>query len=228
MSIHLYIARTHKIGITNILTALITKTLGTNVYQPCTFTLNDKYINIIEGEFTTNFPVNQIRHTVWSEQTPTEYFNYLDNCIQQATAKNQVVTIGCHDANSVLYLKNLYNTISVTAGIYYNIEQYSFLLNSSAEYHVYMLKNQVLPVTEYDQQLLKELSKSDLILHYSQAFDKLNLIPKFSDPVCDHNINLIDLFNKNCVIDYFVKIGIPLSDSAITFYDAWLSAYSPR
>jgi hypothetical protein len=228
MSTNLYIVRTHKIGITNILTALITETLGTSVYQPCTFTLNDRYINIVEGAFTTNFPVTQIRHTVWSDQTPAEYFNYLDLCLQQATENQQVVTIGCHDSSSVLYLKDRYNSNAATAGIYYTADQYSFLLNSNAEYHVYMLKNQKLPTTEHDQELLQTLNESELVTHYTHEFKQLNLIPESVDPVCDYNINLTDLFNREYVINYFNEFSIPLSSSALKLYDAWLSAYSLR
>ena len=227
MSIKLYLVRTHKIGITNILTALITKTLADTVYLPCQFTLDQKFINITEGEFTLNFPRTQIRHTVWNSSTPTEYLTYLDNSVLSAVEQNKVVTLGCHDDSSIAYLSSRYLDI-ITTGIYYTDNDYLTLLHHNAEYHVHMLQNNIIVPNDNDIKLLNSLDTARLVDHYTIEFDKQNLIPQSTDPVCMFNISYTDLFDRKKVQNFFDAIGLPLTKDSQDFYDSWLSAYSER
>jgi hypothetical protein len=228
MSINLFLVRTHKIGITNILTALVTKTLGDQVYHPCSYSLTGKFINTYEGEFTVNFPYPSIRNIIWDSNTSASLVNYLEQSLNQAINQNKIVTLGCHDDNSILHLLKKYHPHVTSAGLYYNIAAYDLLLKDTAEYHLYMLSKNIIEPSEHDKSILANYTYNESINHYINVFNDQNLFPKQSHPICNFNLSYTDLFDKKRVENLFNDIGFPLTEESSSFYDSWLSQYSDR
>ena len=226
MSTKLYLVRTHKISFTNIFTALVTNALAGKVYNPCEYKLTGKFISNREGKFTTDFPHPNIRHIIWNDQTPKSLFQYLEYCFQESYQKRQVLALGCHDSGSVDYLCKKYSPNVLSLGLYYTQDDYPVLLKHAAEYHVHMLRNNILTPSDNDRQLISTLSDLELIDYYIAAFDSDNLVPRESEPTCQFNFRLSDIMNPNLVNDFFNKLDLPLNQVAQDFYNSWLSAYS--
>jgi hypothetical protein len=226
MSTKLYLVRTHKVSITNIFTALLTKILAEKFYYPCDYVLESKFVVNKIGKFTANFPHPNIRHIIWNDQTPTEYFAYLETCFEKAFDQSQIVGLGCHDDASVLYLSKKYSPYVVTAGVYHTQEHYHDLLRHTVEYHVYNLKNNLIDPSGFDIDLIQKLQTSELVDYYACAFASQNLVPESSEPVCDYNMVFHDIFHKSKVQNFFNTMGLSMSDSSLDFYDSWISQYS--
>lgn len=217
--------RTHKIGITNILTALVTKVLDDQVYYPCIYSLNGKHVVNQEGEFTTKFPISRIREAIWNLPNSVNYLEYLNNSLTEAYKLNKVITLGCHDNESVNFLSKKYDPEVLTTCIFYKENEYDQILKHLAEFHMFKLNNGIIP-TYNDRKLIKELSYHELIEYYINAFDKQNLIPKYTEPVCQYNIQFSDMFNRDYVIKFFNSMNMSLTDSSLKFYESWLAANS--
>jgi hypothetical protein len=209
--------------------AIVANSLALRSPSACKAHLVDnKYIDITLGEFTLNFPLNGAinqRHVDWPN-CPAGMM-YLKSELAKAKKTNTTVCFGSHYTASIEFLKNKFGATVTTAGTYYNSNLYSLLLDTTADYHLFMLEHQYIIPTQVDLELRKTSSRSELLGYYKDAFHKQKLIATSTAPVCDYNLNLEDMFiNKACVVEFCNNIGVPITTEATDLYNTWFANYS--
>lgn len=216
----LYLFKTHKINLSILPLALAIENNPSQVYKTCRFPLvSNQYVGLEIGELINNScedPNKNFRYIDWSTN-----IDYLNQAMDHADVLDQEVIFGTHRDDQLTFLKNYYTDRITTVGVNYDVDTYPTLLASIAQYHVYMLENNIITPNESDQELLSNSSKSILIDHYIKEFDAMNLVPRTSQVDCDININISDFFNKSTMIQHYTNIGITLTPEFDRYYDTW-------
>ena len=222
MSIKIYLLKTHKINLTNIVAAQLIENAGDSCYGPCLYSLDGKFINTVPGEFA-KFQIQSTgkdgRYIHWAS-----YMDSLNTSVDQAANENKFLIFGSHDAEQLSFLKSYYDKDIMTIAVNYYDSNYELLMQNLVEYHLHLLKTQVLAPSAHDNELLSTLSNYQLLSHYKSEFDTHSLIPHTSVTAADYTINVDDLFSPNHMSIHFNNIGLPFTDTSRVFYDSWLSA----
>ena len=224
MSIKIFLLKTHKINLTNIVVAQLIKNAGQQCYSPCEYSLSDKFIDITLGEFAKSqhsVTDQQVRYIDW-----TAHIDKLEASVALATQQNKFLIFGTHDPHQLNFLKNYFGESIFTISVNYQPNSFSLLIKNMSEYHVHLLKLNSLPITEIDQKLLESSTDQQLISHYQFEFSNLKLIPQSSITKADYSIPVDDLFNKSSMSDHFINIGLPFTQKSESYYDSWLSLQS--
>lgn len=226
MSTNLIVIRTHKIGLTNIIPALILAALGDRGFQTCAGHLIDsRYLGNKLGEFASNFPVKdpetQLRSVQWENNTTA--LNYLDQCLNLANKQNKIVFFGSHFPEQIAYLQSKYPQITI-GGSHYNKEHYPLMIKAMATDHIYMLQNNILPANTQDLILLDSYTQQELLEHYSCEFDNMQLVPEFTTPYIN-SLDIANINNKNSVVEYINSLGLQFTNEVDDLYTRWRQYY---
>jgi len=223
MSTKIYLLKTHRINVTNLILGTLTLNESSRFnsnFRPCTYTLTDKKFFIqVEDNMAKHFTSdtqNDFRNINWSTRLLEleEIVNKIDD---------QILIFGNHNVENLLAIKNHFGDVALTISTNYDENLYPYLLNNSAEFHVWALQTGYITPNEHDQKNLKLLTNLELVNHYTTAFDSMNLFPRYSQETLDYDINISDCFDENTFFTHLSNIGIVLTDPAKEYYRTWQS-----
>jgi hypothetical protein len=214
----------------------VTKNAPDQMFESCTYTLErNKFLELTQhrwcqarknhvlGKFITSISTEyDFRKINWN----SDAIEYLEDSLKQAKEQGKHVLMGTHLDEQILFLKNHFGEDIVTIGINYKENMYPVLLNHMAEYHVYLLNNELMPLTEKDEILIESLSDRELIRYYANEFDQMNLIPRESISDCDYNIMIDDFLDPVLMENHMKNIGFPFTDNGRVFYEKFLKGHS--
>lgn len=228
MSTSLIVFRTHRIGFSNIIPALIMTAIGKQGFETCSCNLlDDKYVNAVLGGFASNFPVadpdNDLRRVQWENDMVA--LQYLDDFMVHVRSQNKLLGMGCHSPTSIAFLKERFQDEMKIGGSHYTEDFYPYLIQSMAEQHVFMITSGRTTPSDYDQELLTTLNQEDLVNHYRNTFDRDSIIPTSTESY-DHSFNLANVFNKTLVVDYVEALGLDFTAETDQYYSDWAAANS--
>ena len=200
----LYFVKSFPVNVTNILHALLIRNsehpdLPVVTDGPCEYTLDGKFIVDRPHKLVETFGAKS-RTIDWAHRIG-ELREYMD------IVSPEIVIFGSYSDEQIRSVKDDLPFEIITIGVNYTSDEYEFLLNNMVEFHCHLNGG--------DEKELRI------------AFDQQNLCPRESLEEHDYNINFTDLFVKEKVIDFCERIGLPMTQKASDFYDAWLDLNSP-
>lgn len=223
MKYQIYLIKTHRINLTNLFMSTMIVSEGNRVYETCRYDLiNGKFFELDVGNMVKNFsddPVNYFRYLDWSDLIPK-----LETVISVAQQQNQFLIFGNHDSAQIHKLKNYFGDRIFTIGINYQESLYQRLLRDIAENHIHLIEHDKLAGGESHHSLSQIWTREQMVNHYMQCFDQISLIPKSSHIDCEYNIDVADFFDETLFKAHFDNIGLPLSPTAIQYYNTWRSS----
>lgn len=213
----LYIFRSTRFNITN-LPHYCTFLCHDNLYGACQPFLNNGKLDVILGQLMydihTADPRTQFRDVDW-----TENFAKLDSVL----TPDQNIVFAVNSDQQLHNLKNYYGKDAVTVTTTW--DNNSVLLDWLAKFHVRMQDAGLFEITQVDQDLRQQ--QIDLVSHYRQAFESMNLVPSTTDAAGDYNIPLHDYFVKEKFLQHLQHINAQVPVLAVDFYNSWISE-NPR
>lgn len=221
MSTPLYVFKAHRISVANLVQFHIVNYQPEKFYKNCTYSNQGKLLFSVDGEavkeiaqITNDTP---IRYTDWNS-----HIDLLSSYVDQAKQHNQIMMFANHDINQVQLLKNHFDDSMTMVCINYRENLYQYLLKNMAQYHVYLLQNNLLIPSDTDREILNNIDSA--IEYYQESFDQHNLIPKSSIHQGDYNIWIDDFFDINLMETHFNNLGFPLDNHRPGLYHSWLDA----
>lgn len=215
----IYVARTHRVNMTNLLVALLTVSAGDQVHGPCYYSVTtDGFLDQVTGDFARTMaedPVTQTRHINWREHT-----DKLRDYYQRA---RRHLIFGSHHVDQLHYLKSEFGEEVTTIAVNYTQHDYDRLLDNLARDHVRLMRQNRLEPTSQDAELMATLDPVDLIRHYRQEFDSMELIPPCVDDQLDYTVEVKDFYNPARMANHVRGLGFEFSAMAESYYDYWVS-----
>lgn len=215
----IYVARTHRINLTNIFVAVLIESAGQQVHGPCYYSVTPTgFLDQIPGDFAQTMcedPITQTRNIDWASN--------IDRLRAYHTAAGKHLIFGSHHPDQIQYLKTQLTDQSCTVAMNYDTDDYDRLLHNLARDHVRLLQAGRLEASIHDQDLMDTLTATQLVGHYAQEFDRMQLIPRAVSDTFDYQIRVKDLYNKSRMTQHVRDLGFEFSALAESYYDHWLS-----
>lgn len=204
---------------TNLFLALFIANSPDSLYEPCRYSIDDNGLfGFTAGKFALQFceqPAQQFRHLDWTTR--------IDQLRQIVSDTDRHVVFGSHHADQIAYLKTQLGQDMTTVAVNYTESSYDLLLREMARNHVSGLMQNTIPATQHDLQLLEQKSHSELISHYQQEFDRMQLVPRSCQDHFDYTVDIADFFCKQKMIDHCDRLGLAWSSTGNHYYDTWIS-----
>jgi hypothetical protein len=204
---------------TNLLVALLTVSAGDQVYGPCYYSVTtDGFLDQVTGDFARTMsedPVTQTRHINWREHT--------DKLRDYYRRAHKHLIFGSHHVDQLHYLKSEFGDQVKTIAVNYTEHDYDRLLENLARNHVRLMRQNQLEPTSQDAELMKVLDSGDLIRHYMQEFDDMDLIPRSVQDQLDYTVEVKDFYNPGRMASHVCSLGFEFSAMAESYYDYWVS-----
>jgi hypothetical protein len=221
----IYVIKTHSANLSNLFQAIMLQSAGQSAYKPCKFLVTPEgFFELVLGDFVkqvcSDDPATNFRRINWAD--------CIDDLHQLHRTINQHLIFGSHRADQIDYLKTQFGQNLTTIAINYSVDTYPLLIENMARYHVYLLINKIIQPTVHDTDLMKFLSKQELVYHYQGAFDQMKLIPTSCQDTFDYSIDIADFVDKEKVGNHLAQLGLALSSSASSMYNEWITKYTQQ
>lgn len=237
MSTKIFLFKTHSINFTNLVMGQVTKNAPDQMFESCTYSLErNKFLELTQHRWCQARKNHVLGNLITSIGTEFDFrkidwrdahaIKYLEDSLEQAKLQEKHVLLGTHLNEQLTFLKQHFGDDIVTVAINYHDNMYSVLLKHMAEYHVYLLNNELIPLSENDVILSETLSDKELVTHFTIEFDRMNLIPRESIIECDYNIMVDDFMNPEQMETHMKNIGFPFTEDGRAFYSKFLTAHS--
>jgi hypothetical protein len=227
MSNNIYLFKTHRINLLEIAGVQMIKNAPDQFFPICQYELTDKFLTIshpgkmVRDTMPSNSDYTFFRKIDWSNS------NYLENCLLEADQQGRHVMFGTHRDDQIEYISSRYPGKVKTLAVTYTTEHYDLLINSLVEYHIHLLTNKKIILSELDQQNLQNLSARRLFLYYKKSFTENKLIPEESQTKADYTIDISQLFDEKLFSSWLTSVGFPFSDTGLNFYRQWQQLNKP-
>jgi hypothetical protein len=202
MSIFLF--KTHTINITNLAQTLFFKNIANVSYHACEYAIQ-------ENKFITHEKFGNLCKSInpnpkdWRLLDWTNVIDKLEFQFDIASKQNKNIIFGSHRDDQIAFLKKHFGQHIITIGINYYQDMYPLLLKNVAEHHVWLN------------------SSTETVDYFTQEFDKINLVPRYSITDCDYNILINDFFDFDLMSTHYKNLGFPFTAVSQEMYDSWRS-----
>lgn len=236
MSTKIILFKTHVVNFTNLAMGLVTKNSPDLMFESCTYTLKrGKFLELTRHRWCEQRKAHVLGKFVKSISNEMEFrwldwnsnaIGYLEESLEEAKKQEQYVLLGTHHDSQLKFLKKHFGEDILTVATNYEENLYPTLLKYMAQYHVYLLNNELIPFSDRDTEIFESMNDSELVEFYTKEFDYLKLLPKKSVNVCDYNIKIDDFFDEALMKQHMNNLGFPFTENGLKFYHSFISGYS--